>query len=69
VKTCVGRIIFNDAFPKEIGFRNTTFDKSNIKKIVADSAKILTDEDMADVMDRIKDMGFKFATKSGTTIA
>jgi DNA-directed RNA polymerase subunit beta' len=69
VKTCVGRIIFNDAFPKEIGFRNTTFDKSNIKKIVADCAKILTDEDMADVMDRIKDMGFKFATKSGTTIA
>ena len=24
---------------------------------------------MAEVMDRIKEMGFKFATKSGTTIA
>ena len=41
LKTSVGRIIFNDAFPKEIGFRNTTFDKSTIKKIVADCAKIL----------------------------
>ena len=69
IKTSVGRIIFNDAFPKSIGFRNTTFDKSTIKKIVADCAKIMSDEDMADVMDRIKDMGFKFATKSGTTIA
>ena len=69
LKTSVGRIIFNDAFPKEIGFRNTTFDKSTIKKIVADCAKILTDEAMAEVMDRIKEMGFKFATKSGTTIA
>jgi DNA-directed RNA polymerase subunit beta' len=69
LKTSVGRIIFNDAFPKEVGFRNTTFDKSTIKKIVADCAKILTDEAMAEVMDRIKEMGFKFATKSGTTIA
>jgi len=69
LKTSVGRIIFKRCIPKEIGFRNTTFDKSTIKKIVADCAKILTDEAMAEVMDRIKEMGFKFATKSGTTIA
>ncbi len=69
LKTSVGRIIFNDAFPKEIGFRNFTFDKSNIKQIIADCANILSDEDLAEVLDRIKEMGFKFATKSGTTIA
>jgi len=69
IKTSVGRIIFNEAFPKEIGFRNYTVDKSSLKKVVADCSRILGDEDMAEVMDRIKEMGFRFATKSGTTIA
>ncbi|MDD5288081.1 MAG: DNA-directed RNA polymerase subunit beta' [Dehalococcoidales bacterium] len=69
IKTSVGRIIFNDAFPREIGFRNYTVDKSSLKKVVADCAKRMGDEDMAAVMDRIKEMGFRFATKSGTTIA
>ncbi|MBN1643316.1 MAG: DNA-directed RNA polymerase subunit beta', partial [Dehalococcoidales bacterium] len=69
IKTSVGRIIFNEAFPNEIGFRNYTVDKSSLKKVVADCSKILGDEDMAAVMDRIKEMGFRFATKSGTTIA
>jgi DNA-directed RNA polymerase subunit beta' len=69
LKTSVGRIIFNEAFPKEIGFRNYTVDKSNLKKIVADCSRILSDEEMAAVMDRIKELGFRYATKSGTTIA
>ncbi len=69
IKTSVGRIIFNEAFPKEIGFRNYTVDKSSLKKVVADCSRILGDEAMAEVMDRIKEMGFRFATKSGTTIA
>ncbi|MCX6003089.1 MAG: DNA-directed RNA polymerase subunit beta' [Chloroflexi bacterium] len=69
IRTSVGRIIFNGAFPREIGFRNYTVDKSSLKKVVADCSKLLGDEDMAAVMDRIKEMGFRFATKSGTTIA
>ncbi|HXY74698.1 MAG TPA: DNA-directed RNA polymerase subunit beta', partial [Dehalococcoidales bacterium] len=69
LKTSVGRIIFNECFPRTIGFRNQAVDKSSLKKIVADCARILNDEEMAGVMDRIKETGFKFATRSGTTIA
>jgi DNA-directed RNA polymerase subunit beta' len=65
----VGRIIFNECFPPAIGFRNYVVDKSSLKKIVADCSRILNDEEMAGVMDRIKETGFLYATRSGTTIA
>jgi DNA-directed RNA polymerase subunit beta' len=69
LRTSVGRIIFNECFPRAIGFRNYVVDKSSLKKIVADCSKILNDDEMAGVMDRIKETGFKYATRSGTTIA
>jgi len=69
IRTSVGRIIFNECFPRAIGFRNYAVDKSSLKKIVADCSKILNDDEMAAVMDRIKETGFIYATRSGTTIA
>jgi DNA-directed RNA polymerase subunit beta' len=69
LRTSVGRIIFNECFPREIGFRNYVVDKSSLKKIVADCSKILNDDEMAGVMDKIKETGFLYATRSGTTIA
>jgi len=69
LKTSVGRIILNDCFPRAVGFRNYVVDKSSVKKIVADCARILNDEEMATVMDKIKQTGFLYATRSGTTIA
>ena len=69
VKTSVGRVIFNEALPPELGFYNQVIDKSSLKRIVTDCSKLLSDEDMAVVMDDIKELGFRYATKSGTTIA
>jgi DNA-directed RNA polymerase subunit beta' len=69
IKTSVGRIIFNDVLPKELGFYNDTVSKSTLKWVVTECNKLLSDEDMAAVMDRIKEIGFRYATKSGTTIA
>jgi DNA-directed RNA polymerase subunit beta' len=69
LKTTVGRIIFNDALPEELGFYNQTVDKSVLKRIVTDCSKKLSDEDMAAVMDELKTLGFKYATRSGTTIS
>ena len=69
LRTSVGRIIFNECFPRAIGFRNYAVDKSSLKKIVADCARILNDDEMAGVMDKIKETGFLYATRSGTTIA
>ena len=70
VKTSIGRIIFNEVLPEEIGFINKTIDKSSLKQIVTDCYKLLGDtERMAAVLDGLKRLGFKYATKSGISIA
>ncbi|MFQ6122302.1 MAG: DNA-directed RNA polymerase subunit beta', partial [Dehalococcoidales bacterium] len=69
VKTSVGRIIFNETLPPELGFHNKAIDKSSLKQIVTDCCKLLDDEDTAVVLDNIKQLGFHYASKSGTTIA
>ncbi|MDO8578327.1 MAG: DNA-directed RNA polymerase subunit beta' [Dehalococcoidales bacterium] len=69
IKTSVGRIIFNKVLPPEMGYYNKVVDKSNIKKIVSECSKHLSDQGLADVLDSLKVLGFRYATKSGTTIA
>ena len=69
VETTVGRIIFNDVLPMELGFQNRTVDKSSLRQIITECYKMLNDEDMAALLDNIKQIGFRYATKSGTTIA
>ena len=69
IKTSVGRIIFNEVLPPELGFQNKIIDKSILKQIVTECCLILRDEETAAVLDSIKQLGFHYATKSGITIA
>ncbi len=69
IRTTVGRVIFNEVLPAEIGYYNQTIDKSTMKKIVTHCTKVMEHWAMAEVMDDLKDLGFRYATKSGTTIA
>ncbi|MFC1967155.1 DNA-directed RNA polymerase subunit beta' [Chloroflexota bacterium] len=69
VKTSVGRIIFNEALPPEIGFYNKTIDKATLKEIATKCCHQLPDETSAQVLDSIKQLGFHYATISGVTIA
>ena len=68
-KTSVGRIIFNEVLPRELGFLNKVMDKQLLKQIIADCYKLMGNEGAAAVADEIKKLGFKYATKSGITIA
>ena len=69
IKTSVGRIMFNDVLPPQLGFYNEAIDKTSLKQIVTDCYKLLSSEDTTKVLDNIKQLGFRYATKSGTTIA
>jgi len=69
IETTIGRIIFNEILPPELGFQNKIIDKSALKQIVSECCRILSDEDTARVLDSIKQLGFRYATKSGITIA
>ena len=65
IKTSVGRIIFNEAIPKEIGFINRALDQKELRKLVAELIEKCGIEKTTNVLDKIKRMGFKYATMSG----
>jgi DNA-directed RNA polymerase subunit beta' len=69
LKTSVGRIIFNEVLPPELRFMNRVVDKGAIKQIVTDGYRLLTHEQTAVLLDDIKRLGFRYATKSGITVA
>ena len=68
IKTTIGRIIFNEVLPPELGFLNKSVDRAELKHVVTTCYKLLEHEDMGMLLDNLKQMGFHFATKSGTTI-
>jgi DNA-directed RNA polymerase subunit beta' len=69
INTTVGRIIFNDALPPQLRFYNKIADKTSLRALVADCVRLLGNEGAAGVLDRLKQLGFDYATKSGISIA
>ncbi|MDO8750356.1 MAG: DNA-directed RNA polymerase subunit beta' [Dehalococcoidia bacterium] len=69
LKTTVGRLIFNEVLPPEIGFHNQVMDSNTLSKLVTECYKLLGNQGTAKALDAIKDLGFHYATRSGTTIA
>ena len=69
IETTVGRVIFNRVLPPEIRFVNRTLDKGDLKDIIADIYEVCGQEETVKTSDRIKDVGFAYATRSGYTIA
>ena len=67
--TTVGRIIFNSNLPDSFEFYNFTIDKSHLKDITLRSFKELGNEETSYLLDRLKSVGFEYATKSGITMA
>jgi len=69
VKTSVGRIIFNEVLPEELGYFNRIIDKTTLKQIATSCCNLLPDEETGRVLDDIKHLGFHYASRSGITIA
>ncbi|MBU1178520.1 DNA-directed RNA polymerase subunit beta' [Patescibacteria group bacterium] len=64
-ETCVGRAIFNQILPKEMWFVNKTLDKKSITKIISQCLERFSQERTVQLVDNLKDIGFKYLTKSG----
>jgi DNA-directed RNA polymerase subunit beta' len=69
INTTVGRILFNDALPPQLRFYNKIVDKASLRTLVSDCIRFLGNEGAAGVLDRLKELGFDYATKSGISIA
>jgi DNA-directed RNA polymerase subunit beta' len=68
IKTTVGRVIFNQIVPKELGFINDEMKKSAISEIVFDSYRKAGLKRTVDFLDDLKDIGFRYATWAGITV-
>ncbi|MEN8097823.1 MAG: DNA-directed RNA polymerase subunit beta' [Chloroflexota bacterium] len=69
ITTSPGRVLFNRILPKEMRFYNQTLAKGDVQHLIAEVHKRLGSEITTDVVDKIKEIGFHFATRSGVTIA
>ncbi|HUW44419.1 MAG TPA: DNA-directed RNA polymerase subunit beta' [Dehalococcoidia bacterium] len=69
INTTVGRIIFNDALPPQLRFYNKIVDKASLRALVSDCIRLLGNEGTAGVLDRLKELGFDYATKSGISVS
>jgi DNA-directed RNA polymerase subunit beta' len=69
LKTTVGRVIFNRILPPEIQFINWKLDKGELKDLIAELYEVGGEGQTPEVADRIKEIGFEFATRSGYSIA
>ena len=69
LKTSVGRVLFNEVLPSDIGYYNEVMDKKGLKDLVARCHRFLGSEVTSKVLDAIKEIGFHYATLAGITIA
>jgi DNA-directed RNA polymerase subunit beta' len=66
--TTVGRVFFNEIWPAELGFVNKTVDKTFLGTMIMECYKVAGHARTVKVLDDLKDLGFFWATKSGSSI-
>jgi DNA-directed RNA polymerase subunit beta' len=69
LETTVGRIVFNEALPPAITYKNEIQDKGTLRDVVAEVYAEYGMERTAAVADEIKNLGFHYATRSGITMS
>ncbi len=65
VVTTIGRIIFNDILPSAMPFYNTALSQKGLMRVVADCHEQLGRSATIDLLDNIKEIGFKRSTLAG----
>ncbi len=68
LETTVGRLIFNQVVPENMGFYNEVVDKKMVAEIIGKCYSTNGFQATAMMLDGIKKLGFKFATKAGITV-
>ncbi len=69
LETTLGRAMFNEALPVDYPFVNEAVDKKRLSTIVNDLAERYSKVQVAASLDALKESGFHWATRSGTTVA
>ena len=80
IQTTVGRIIYNEGIPQDLGYKDRTnpdemfqyeidfpVDKKKLGKLIDRCIKVHGLSVSAELLDNVKDKGFKYSTQSGLT--
>jgi DNA-directed RNA polymerase subunit beta' len=65
IETTVGRVVFNQYVPEEVGFINELLTKKSLRDIIGRVLKLAGMAKTADFLDSIKNLGFYSAFKGG----
>jgi DNA-directed RNA polymerase subunit beta' len=68
LETTPGRIILNEELPGEIGFINQPMGEKELRNLIALCYKEHDSDVTVKMLDTIKDLGFRYATRFGATI-
>ena len=69
LNTTLGRALFNEALPADYPYVNVEVGKKKLGQIVNDLAERYPKVEVAVTLDRLKALGFKWATRSGVTVS
>ena len=65
IETSVGRVLFNEVVPREVGFLNEILTKKSLREIISNVLKKTGTAQTARFLDSIKDLGFQMAFSGG----
>ncbi len=68
INTTVGRVLLNDHLPKEMPYVNGTLKKKGLQSLVNYCFLRLGHSTTVEMLDRLKELGFLYATKAGLSI-
>lgn len=69
IETTVGRVLFNQHVPAEVGFVNALLTKKNLREIIGDIIRITNIPKTAKFLDDIKQLGFRTAFQGGLSFS
>ncbi|HEY4523737.1 MAG TPA: DNA-directed RNA polymerase subunit beta' [Candidatus Paceibacterota bacterium] len=67
LETSCGRVIFNSILPADFPFVNEVQNKKSLSKLIGKVINIYSIEEGSKLVDKLKECGFEFATRSGIT--
>lgn len=67
-ETTLGRIYFNETFPEDFAYQEEAMTKKRLQKVMAAVYRQYGQVETAEIADKLKDLGFYFATLSGLSM-
>jgi len=68
IETTVGRVLFSEIWPEEMGFPNKSVKKTELGDLIWKCYKICGHDKTVIMLDKLKELGFREATRAGVSI-